>query len=469
MKIGYCTIASAHYLPQVQILEDSLKRFHPECGFHILLCESPKVCRTISARTGRDIMSPAEIGCTLWQHMAFCYDSAEFSTVLKPFLLETLLNQGYDALIYLDPDIEIFSSLERLAGMLRDSNAVLAPHVCLPIPNDGKRPAMDDYIRAGHYDLGFIGISASSKVRELLRWWRNVLVDRFPPVGSGPFLSEQHLAAAIPSFLDKTIILRDPAYNMAYWNIFQRKLEHEGGVWTTGSGKLKFFHFSGLCHQDLTRVSPHQNRVSAPVGTPLHKLLTAYCEKIPAQPWAIFRNHPYSFAFYSNGEPVTIDERNIYLAMETHERAEIGNPFDANDLTRNPIRIRCKEMLDQSSDRTDWIEQFKQNNLCMMRDNAKLAVAIRKYRLAHHPVIGWLLRALTNYYPNSARCLMEELLACDDKTFISKTFSSLLGRAPDPEGMEHYCKRLREGLTRTKIFDRICKSPEYVSKMKVKR
>ena len=467
MKIGYCTIASAHYLPQVQILEDSLRKFHPESDFHILLCESPETCRMISARTGRNIVSPAEIGCTLWQHMAFCYDSAEFSSLLKPFLFETLLNQGYDALVYLDPDIEIYGRLEQLTSMLRDNNAVLTPHVCLVVPNDGKRPAMDDYIHAGHYDLGCIGISASSEVRELLRWWREVLVAHLSPMEGRPYLIEQRLAAAIPSFLEKTVTLRDPAYNMAYWNVFQRKLEYEEGVWMTDSGELKFFHFSGVCHQDLTSVSPYQNRVSAPVGSPLHRLVSAYCEKIPIQSWATFLGHPYSFAFYSNGEPVTLDERNIFLAMEMYEREEIGNPFDANNLPLNPIRVRCKEMLDRSSGRTDWIEQFKRNSLYELKNNAKLAAAIHKYRLAHRSVIGWFLRTWTNYYPNSVRFQMAELLSCDDKTFVKKSFLALLGRSPDPEGIEYYCKQLQRGVARPRILGGICRSPEYLSKKKL--
>ena len=469
MKIGYCTIASTHYLPQVQILESSLRRFHPEPEFHILLCDSPDICREVSTITGRDILSPERIDCAPWRHLAFCFDGADFSAMLKPFLLETLFRRGYDALIYLDPDIEVFSGLDRLAAILRDNNAVLTPHVCLPAPNDGKRPAMEDYVQAGHYDPGFIGVSASREVRGLLSYWRDVTVERLSAAGNGALFADRYVTAAIPSLLEKTVILRDPAYNMAYWNVFQRKLEYEEGRWTTDSGELKFFHFSGLCHQDPTRVSLHQNRVSASAGTPLFSLLSGYCAKIPAQPWAVFRNHPYSFSFYSNGEPITLDERNAFLEMSAHERAEIGNPFDANHLPRNPIRIRCKEMLDRNKDRSDWIERFKQKKLCAIRDSAKLATAIRKHKQAHRPIIGWFLRKMTNYYPNSARRLMEELLECDNKTFISKTFTSLLGRAPDTVGMEHYGKLLHRGVARTRIIDSILNSSEYRSRMKARR
>jgi hypothetical protein len=64
---------------------------------------------------------------------------------------------------------------------------------------------------------------------------------------------------------------------------------------------------------------------------------------------------------------------------------------------------------------------------------------------------------------------VEELLACDDETFIVRVYASLLGRSPDPEGMAFYLKRLHEGLARTEMLDCICTSPEYASKTKVKR
>ena len=466
MRIGYCTIANTNDLSQVQVLEYSLHKFHPELDFHILLCESPEACNTVSAKTGRDFLTPAEVNCANWQQMAFYYDMSQFSTALKPFLLETLMNQGYDAVIYLDPNIEIYGRLDDLHLILNDHNAVLTPYVCRPVSDDGKKPTMDDYARAGQFNLGFIAISANNEVRELLRWWQSVMVDGYLFDKANHFNLDQFCAASIPSFLEKTFILRDPAYNMAYWNIFQRKLENNGEMWITDSGELKFFHFFGICHQDLTRISVHQDRVSAPIGTPLHNLLTSYFDKIQVQPWAIFRNHTYSFAFYYNGEPITIDERKAFLGMKPHERTEIGNPFETNNSPQNVIRIRCKELLDQTGGQTDWIGQYKQEKLIATIENIKLGAAIQQYRLAHYPVIGPIIRSITNFNTSSSRYLVEELLATDDKTFLNKTYNALLGRMPDPKGLENYSKRLRKGMSKKRVLDRICMSAEYRSKMK---
>lgn len=385
MKIGYCTIASANYLSRVQILEQSLRRFHPEADFHILLCESPDVCNQIAIETGREVISPDTVGCASWLHMAFYYDITEYNTALKPFLLETLINRGYDAVIYLDPDIEIYGDLGFLSLQLEAYHVMLTPHVCFPVPDDGCRPTMDAYIRAGQFNLGFLGVSACKEIHDLLRWWQSVLVERCLFDEANQFFVDQFWADAIPSLIDKVFILRDPAYNMAYWNVFQRKLERKGLTWITDSGDLRFFHFSGLYRQDLTKVSVHQNRVTAPVGSHLYILLAEYFTKIQSQPWSRYTEHRYSFACYSNGEPITNEERKTFLDMSQKERAAVGSPFDANNFSKNVIRIRCKEMMEGVRVGTDLlalsgrVKKLQQENLDLRTSMSwKITAPIRK-------------------------------------------------------------------------------------------
>jgi hypothetical protein len=59
--------------------------------------------------------------------MAVIYDVMELATALKPWLLETLVRTGSSVVLYLDPDIQVFSSLEPLAV-----GAGAPPHPCSP-------------------------------------------------------------------------------------------------------------------------------------------------------------------------------------------------------------------------------------------------------------------------------------------------------------------------------------------------
>jgi hypothetical protein len=274
--------------------------------------------------------------------MAFYYDITEYNTALKPFFLEQLLREGFQSVLYFDPDIEIYGSLNELEQKVLEHDVVLTPHVANPVPDDGMHPSMDSYIRAGQFNLGFLGVRGSSETIDLLHWWQSVLLEKCIFETDHHFFVDQFWAAAFPSFMESTCVLRDSAYNMAYWNVFQRRLELVDGSWQTDSGQLRFFHFSGLHRSDLTKVSIHQNRVTAPSGSPLHQLLEGYFARIKSQEWSIYNDHLYSFATYLSGEPITSDERRTFLSMNRDERCQVGDPFADSSTGKNVIRLRCQ-------------------------------------------------------------------------------------------------------------------------------
>ncbi len=371
MKIAFCTIASANYLSRVQVLEKSLHAHYPDADLRILLCERPECCREIVAKIGRPVYSPADVSCVDWLQMAFYYDITEYNTALKPFFLETLLKEGYEAIVYFDPDIEVYGDLTFLTRLVTENDVVLTPHVCKPVPTDAKSPVMASYIRAGQFNLGFLGIANSGEVIELLHWWQSVLVEKCIFDVSHQYFVDQFWAAAFPSFSDRVCILRDPAYNMAYWNVFQRKLNCLDEQWVTDSGELKFFRFSGLSRNDLTKVSVHQDRVTAPVGSPLYRLLAGYFDKLQNQEWAEFSDYQYSFAKYANGEPITNEERKAFLGMSREERNALGDPFEANNMPQNIIRVRChSEMTQNSSLLASRLEVLNKNVEMLEKNNA---------------------------------------------------------------------------------------------------
>jgi hypothetical protein len=325
MRVDFCTIASANYLPRVKVLEQSLKTYHPESKLHILLCEHPQEVTVLSQEARHSFLAPDAI-CNDWQTLAFRYEITEYNTALKPYLLEFLLDTHCDAVIYLDPDIEVFSSLESVLALFESHDLLLTPHVCRPLEVDGLRPGMEETIRAGVYNLGFIGISGTDEARRALRWWRNVCRDYCYFDADHRYFVDQFWAAALPAFIQRFHCLRDPGCNVAYWNVFQRRLAKSGNRWLVDNNDLKFFHFSGL-PEEVRLVSRHQNRVTADPGTDLYELLAGYRARISDNSWDIFSARLYSFATYSNHSPIRAIERRAYSEMTPQERVELGNPF----------------------------------------------------------------------------------------------------------------------------------------------
>lgn len=65
----------------------------------------------------------------------------------------------------------------------------------------------------------------------------------------------------------------------------------------------------------------------------------------------------------------------------------------------------------------------------------------------------------SNSSKKEAATLMD-LLSHHDELFIYNAYSSLLGRAPDPEGMLYYLKRLRAGVSKTEVLSQLRLSKE---------
>jgi len=316
-----------NYLGRVQVLEDTLHEHAPGAELHILLCEHPTVCEEISRETGRKFYSPADIGCDDWLHMAYYYNITEYNTALKPFFLEHLFNKGHGRVFYFDPDIEIFGSMAGMESLLSEHDVVLTPHICKPLYFDAMRPGVDSYVRAGQFNLGFLGIAASDETREFLKWWQSVCVEKCICHNEHKFFVDQFWADMFPSFVGRTFILREPGYNVAYWNIFQRELESEGGKWLVEGREMKFFHFSGLDKKDLTKVSIHQNRVTAPKDGVLYSLLEMYFKKINELEWSRYNTYPYSFKSYADGKEIAPVDRRLFLMLGAEQRKAVSDPF----------------------------------------------------------------------------------------------------------------------------------------------
>lgn len=339
-RMAYCTIASANYLARVQVFVDSLKHCQPDADIFVLMCESEEVCRRIREETGFAFLSPAEVCPRDWQIMAFQYDIIEMNTALKPFLLDALLDRGYAGAFYFDPDIAVYSGLAELETALACHDVVLTPHACHPVPDDGCTPAMADYLRAGQFNLGFVGIAGSANGRAMLDWWKQVCIDRciFDP--GYRFFVDQFWAAAFASFAERLCVLRHPGANVAYWNLFQREVaKAQDNTWRVDGQPLLFFHFSGLSTEDLSKVSRYQNRVSAPPGSALYQLLKSYVDAMGRQGWKVYSGEPYSFACFADGEAISPASRRNYLLLSSLDKQRLGDPFHARRQIQGIVRV----------------------------------------------------------------------------------------------------------------------------------
>ena len=114
---------------------------------------------------------------------------------------------------------------------VRRHGLVLSPHNLGSMPRDGRKPNEQDILIAGVYNLGFVGINAGAFADELLDWWavrleRDCIVD--PERG---FFVDQRWMDFAPAMAESFLLLRDPGFNVAYWNLHARPISQRDGAW----------------------------------------------------------------------------------------------------------------------------------------------------------------------------------------------------------------------------------------------
>ncbi|SHG57649.1 hypothetical protein SAMN04488109_0905 [Chryseolinea serpens] len=241
------TLCSNNYLAHAKTLGDSLRATNPDVEFIIGLTDklSPQIDYTFFEPF--QIIPYDAIGVDFFEEMVHQYNIIEFNTSVKPFYFEYLFQKyGADSLVYyVDPDIAVYGSFEEMNNLLLTNNFLVTPHILKPLLEPS--PFETVFLNVGVYNLGFIGMRHSETTTLFLKWWQRRLREFCYINFSKGLFVDQLWVNFIHLLFDKAYILPSPGYNMAYWNMYERKLFVSDGKYfvNTSDTPLVFFHFSG--------------------------------------------------------------------------------------------------------------------------------------------------------------------------------------------------------------------------------
>jgi glycosyltransferase involved in cell wall biosynthesis len=320
-----CTIVSKNYMAQARALAESLAQTNPGVPMFVLLVD--RVDGHFDPQAERFTLLELErLPINDLPRFCFQYSVLELSTAAKPFLLDYLFKQfGLRKVVYLDPDILVFASLQPLAELLDVHSVVLTPHMTEPTP-DERKPNETDMLRAGAYNLGFCALANNSETAKLLDWWKARLYQQcLIDMDRGLFVDQKWLDLA-PGYFDGVFILRDPGYNIAYWNLHNRQVIVRDGKPTVNGAPVVLFHFSGFNPLEPDLVSRHQDRYTMADLGELRKLFELYGERLMAHGYAQCRDWTYAYGSFDNGTRIPEFVRAIYRRLGD-KAAIFGNPF----------------------------------------------------------------------------------------------------------------------------------------------
>jgi glycosyltransferase involved in cell wall biosynthesis/SAM-dependent methyltransferase len=310
-----CTIIAKNYVAHARVLARSFAEHHPDGRLWVLVVDDYANHLNPDVEPFR-LLSPADIGCDPFPRMACAYNVLELSTAVKPWLLRYVLAQGAQVATYLDPDICIYGSLERLVASAEEHGLVLTPHNAKAIPPDGERPSQVDILIAGVYNLGYISVASGPETEGLLDWWSDRLRRdcRIDPV-YGYFVDQRWFDLA-PGLVSDYAIVRDPEYNLAYWNVHSYEFTHGEGQYRVDGRPLRFFHFSGFDPMEPSVLSRHQTRVRLSDCPALAQLCREYAQQVMAEGHVRAREWSYTYDRLADGTRFTDLLRRLYAAGE---------------------------------------------------------------------------------------------------------------------------------------------------------
>ena len=310
------TICAANYLPFANILAHSFLRFHSESKFYVLLVDGDVPGIRVDLGPAITIIKPSDLDLDpeLFMRMAIYYDVTELSTALKPLALKYLLDTGSNIAVYLDPDIEVFSALSEIPEHLESANIALTPHTLHGVPDDGLRPSDRDIMASGTFNLGFIAVKNSPQTYEFLTWWNERLIfDCISDVENNLF-TDQRWIDFVPSYF-KFSIIRNYGYNVAYWNLQERKLSQIDGVTHSNEDRLGFFHFSGFNPSTPWILSKHvadKPRVVVSSNPILRQLTENYGNTAVEKGWDVKSSIGYGYKNFNKDIKLTPRIRKRY-------------------------------------------------------------------------------------------------------------------------------------------------------------
>lgn len=321
-----CTIVSKNYLSYARVFVDSLISHNKDINVHVLLVD--RVDGYFDPEKENFILTKIEeIEINDLPSFCFKYNVTELNTAAKPFFINHLFkNYGYEKVIYFDPDILVMNSLDDLFKLLDKYSVVLIPHITSPIDDDGKHINEIDLLMSGAYNLGFLGLSNYKQVRDFLHWWEGRLYKYCFSAPSHGLFVDQKWIDLLPGMIEDVHILRHPGYNVAYWNLHERKISYENGRFSVNGSPLYFFHFSGFIFNNLECISKYQDRFSLNNFPHLSLLFEKYRDLLVQKDYLNTKDWPYSFGKFDNGVPLHDLIRQLYNGLKSNG-IDFGNPF----------------------------------------------------------------------------------------------------------------------------------------------
>ena len=247
-KKAVFTSCNLDYLDRAILLAETCKKHTSDFDFILILSDFVDFddFAELHGSLFDRVIDSCELGIPRFLQWSFRHSVVELCTAVKAHAFIHLLDCGYEDVIYLDPDIACFSSLDSTFNTLDRYSILLTPHQLNPAQTP--QQFFDNELcsfQHGIYNLGFLAIRKSAESERLLSWWSTRLYHHCKEAIEIGIFTDQKWFDAAPAFFNDLLVLKHPGLNVASWNLSERHLEiSDTGLIVNGSYPLVFYHFT---------------------------------------------------------------------------------------------------------------------------------------------------------------------------------------------------------------------------------
>lgn len=267
MLLTLCTI---HQLPLAFALVDSFLRYTPSDsaarGVLIGLADDPDNLPAGFTSPHpllflRDVLPAGQLAALSEQ-----YTPVEFVAACKPLFIAEAFerNPAVAQFLYADPAILFFADTTPVWSALSTATILLTPHLTRS-PGTGPKPDKPDGAaqspaerhvqNVGLFSSDFMAFRRSDETRRMLAWWQDRATSRARIDFCAGLCLDQLWLMHVPVFFQDVVVVRQPGWHVALWNLTERPLRQTGTDWhvTTPHGSdqpLLFVNHKGLLNPD---------------------------------------------------------------------------------------------------------------------------------------------------------------------------------------------------------------------------
>ena len=318
-------------LPRARVIARSFAEHHPNAPFFVLLADEVDGYFD-PEQEPYELVLLRDLDLPHGGRFRFSHPQQRLSYAATPYLIATLLDRGYDRVVFIKQESLVLGDLRDTVSALPPGGIALTPHILAPPAADNVIERELTILLAGTFNGGFVAVAEGQTSRRFLKWWQERVHSHCLYDVAAGMHYEQRWLDLVPGYFDTTV-LHDPGLNVGHWNLPERRITVTNGTVYADGQRCRLFRFSGY-DPDRPRSATsyfYTPRLEVSRLGDAAIVFERYRQALFAAGWAETRTWPYAYQCFDNDVAIPEIVRDIYAGLPDAER--FGDPFETQGPT----------------------------------------------------------------------------------------------------------------------------------------